>query len=576
MTDADADGAAPAPRAADPPPRRRPPRGAFPIGERLARGYGPFFMLAALVVGMAALVPSRVPPSATVSAGAAGPGTGAGAAADAAAIAAGAAAAGADPAAAAAAAAASAGGAVAGPAAAGAGVQPCADRAMQIPGDPYSPACLVFAGNNGGSTWEGVTDTEIHVAVRQTQDAGAEAALAEILGAELADTRADVDRTILGLADYFNQNFQLYGRHIVIDLYPGQGSLGQELLGNGRDKAEIDATYVAEELHAFADLSGQSEPYADALSRRGVLAFGTPLLSREWHTARRPYVWSILPDCSIVTEVAAEYTLARLAGRPALFAGGDLQGQPRRITALAPDNSWYQECLNAGRDILRAAGYDYEVEPISYQLNLSTMSNQASNIIPRLRSEGVTTILCGCDPIFPVFLSGVANRDGYYPEFVSGYEQDVFGQLWDPEFTKHAFGVSPLGPSQSQAPYESAGYAAYKAVRDDEPANGIGLIYYQMYMLVMGIQMAGPNLTPQTYEQAMFDLPEMFGPAGLWTFGPGDYTPMADYHEMYWDPDGISSFNGEPGTWVDPNPGVRYRHGANQLPHGDPPIPRPQ
>jgi hypothetical protein len=48
---------------------------------------------------------------------------------------------------------------------------------------------------------------------------------------------------------------------------------------------------------------------------------------------------------------------------------------------------------------------------------------------------------------------------------------------------------------------------------------------------------------------------------------------MDDYHEMYWDPTGISSYNGEPGTWVDPNPGVRYRHGADQLPVGDPPIP---
>jgi hypothetical protein len=549
------------------------PRGAFTIGERLARGYGPFFMLAALVVGMAAFVPSRVPPrtsgvtagaadatrAGTGDASAAGPGTtdGAATALDGTVTTAAPGAEATDGA----------------TVVAAAGVQPCADRDLQIPGDPYSPACLVFAGDNGGNTWEGVDATEIHVAVRQTQDAGAEAALAEILGAELADTRADVDRTILGLADYFNQNFQMYGRRLVIDLYPGQGSLGAELLGNGRDKAEIDATYVAEELHAFADLSGSTEPYADALSRRGVLAFGTPLLSREWHTARRPYVWSVLPDCSVVTEVAAEYTLARLADRPALFAGGDLQGRPRRITALAPDNSWYQECVDAGREILRATGYDYDVEPISYQLNLSTMSNQAANIIPRLRSEGVTTILCGCDPIFPVFLSGVANRDGYYPEFVSGYEQDVFGQLWEPEFTKHAFGVSPLGPSQSQAPYESAGYAAYKTVRDDEPANGIGLIYYQMYMLVLGVQMAGPNLTPETYEQAMFGLPEMFGPAGLWTFGPGDYTPMADYHEMYWDPEKISSFNGEPGSWVDPNPGQRYRHGGNDLPHGDPPIP---
>jgi hypothetical protein len=309
-------------------------------------------------------------------------------------------------------------------------------------------------------------------------------------------------------------------------------------------------------------------------------------------------VWSVLPDCSGLTENTAEYVLKRLRGGTARFAGGSLAGKPRRITAIAPDNSWYQECLNSGREIMRAAGYDFEVAPISYQLDLATMSNQAANIIPKLESEGVTTILCGCDPIFPTFLSGVANRDGYYPEFVSGYEQDVFGQLWDPNFTAHAFGVSPLGPSSSQAPYDSAGYAAYKTVRNDEPANGVDGLYYQLYMFVLGVQLAGPNLTPDTYAQAMFDYPEALGPAGLWDFGPGDYTPMDDYHEMYWDSNAVSTYNGkrgawkdpnpgkryrhganqlvpgEPGTWVDPNPGVRSRHGADQLPVGDPPIPR--
>jgi hypothetical protein len=547
-----------------------------PIGQRLLRGYGPFFMLAALVVGMAIFVPSRVPRSErfTTGSGAAddgrdggngvtGPaGTGVttpgGETASTVAV---------DPAT---------GQPVAGgtsPAAATAGVAPCGDRDLQIPGDPYSPACLIFDGDNGGATWQGVTATEIHVAMRDTQDASGEAALAEILGAELVDTPADVERTIAALVEYFNQNFQLYGRRIVIDSYPGQGSLGDELLGKGRDKAEVDATRVAEEIGAFADLTGGSAPYADALARRGVLAFGTPLLSREWHAERAPYVWSVLPDCTSMMENVAEYVLKRLQGGTARFAGGDLATRPRRITALAPDNSWYQQCMNSARDVMREAGYEFEVEPIAYQLDLATMSNQAANIVPRLASEGVTTLICGCDPIFPTFLSGIANRDGYYPEFVSGYEQDVFGQLWDPNFTAHAFGVSPLGPSQSQDPYESAGYAAYKAVRSDEPASGVDLLYYQMYMFVLGVQLAGPNLTPEAYAQAMFDYPEALGPAGLWSFGPGDFTPMDDYHEMYWDPEGISSYNGERGTWVDPNPGQRYRHGADELPVGDPPIP---
>ena len=181
------------------------------------------------------------------------------------------------------------------------------------------------------------------------------------------------------------------------------------------------------------------------------------MLSREWYTARRPYAWSVLPDCSTLTEEATEYLLKRLGGPTADLAGGDLKGAPRKIATLAPENSWYQECVQAGlRDHEARPGRDFDVAPINYKLDLLTMSNQAANIIPKLKSEGITTILCGCDPIFPIFLSGTANREKYYPEFISGYEQDFVGQLWDPTFQPQSFGISPLGANNSQSPQDTA------------------------------------------------------------------------------------------------------------------------
>lgn len=107
----------------------------------------------------------------------------------------------------------------------------------------------------------------------------------------------------------------------------------------------------------------------------------------------------------------------------------------------------------------------------------------------------------------------------------------------------------------------------------DEPANSVDSLYYQLYMVAIGVQGAGPHLTPVTFEQGMFAYPEHFGPAGLWGFGPKDYTPMDDYHEFYWDATAVSTYNGKAGAWKDPTPGKRYRHGANQLPVGPPPRP---
>src|SRR5205085_5645573 len=206
---------------------------------------GPFVMLAALVLGMAIFVPSKVQSVRNASLGAINepgentPGDQANGPAGTAVT--------------------TPGGAVASGTAGKAtpipaGGNACTGRALQVPNDPYSPPCVSFSGSNGGATWRGVTPTEIHIATRRTSDASLDDAIAQIVGTEIADSPADVQRTTQVLVDYFNQHFQFYGRKIVLDAYDGQGSIQTELLGNGRDKAEVDATRVGKELKSFGDI----------------------------------------------------------------------------------------------------------------------------------------------------------------------------------------------------------------------------------------------------------------------------------------------------------------------------------
>jgi hypothetical protein len=448
----------------------------------------------------------------------------------------------------------------------------------QVPGDEYSPPCVTFSGSNGGATSKGVTGDTIKVAFRVLNERGFQQTLADLAGASLVDSPTTITRTVGALAEYFNKEFQFYGRKIEIVFYDGQGSNTTELLGGGREKAEADAIKVAEEIGAFADLSATSEPYAGALARRKVIGFGTPYLSRAWHEQRAPYAWSLATDGSIVSELAGEYSVKRLYGKPAVYAGGvggdgqPLKDRPRNIATLAPENSWYQESVENAQAVVREGGQQPGFNR-KYVLDLATMSDQATSIIAQLKDRNVTTVLCGCDPILPVFLSGVANRENYYPEFIivgtALTDADIVGQLWNQQFASHAFGVSSLEPFKP--PQNTIAYQAYKQVRPDEPAFSVDLIYYQMYMLAIGLQGAGPELTPATFEQGMFAYPPKLGAVGLWKFGPGDRTAANDVREIYWDPSAISTYNGKAGSYLGTS---RERWQPGQIPPGDPGKPR--
>jgi hypothetical protein len=387
---------------------------------------------------------------------------------------------------------------------------PCADRVEQIAGDPYSPPCVAFSGDNGGATSRGVTNKEILVALRVTGDPSGDyqSLITQMSGGQVTETADDIRRTGVALVDYFNQSFQLYGRRIKIVEYQGRGTLAREILGGGQEEANADAIKVAGELGAFADLSAFTQPYADALARQKVMAFGAPYMSREWFAARRPYAWSLAPDCSRLSEASAEFAVKRILGRPAAHAGGDLKGRPRKVAIIAPDNPEYQQCVDAGVKRIRQGGKDLALR-LAYSLDLSNLSNQAASLVARLKSEQITSVACACDPLLPVYLTAKAHEQGYVPEWlVTGTaltDLDIVGQLYDREEWSHAFGASALG---DQPPRRAGlGYHAYKSVRADEPSQAVELMYFQLYMLTMGLQMAGPHLTPETFEQGMFAYP---------------------------------------------------------------------
>ncbi|MFZ4518521.1 MAG: hypothetical protein ACOYOP_09035 [Microthrixaceae bacterium] len=545
--------------------------------DRLFRGYGPLIGFAAIFLAVAVLVPSQQREVRTVeSAGATARRT---AAAQPDAEVAGAeeeagstdpaatdpAAAGADPAAGGAAPSGPAAGATpGGPGAAAKGPPTVAGcGSAQVPGDPYAPPCTTFTGNNGGATSRGVTGDTITVAVRiQGFSNGILDAVSKVAGATIPDESADVIvRTVNGLTEYFNKRFQFYGRKLKLVVYDGKGDVLKETTGGGQEGAQADALKVAQEIQAFADVSAVTPVYADALSSKQVVNVGAPFVSREWLTQRRPFSWSPFPDCSTVVESVASYYATKLYGSPAALAGGELRGRPRQAAIIAPENSWYQECVNAGIGILQKAGRAGELAlTTKYQLDIPRMSSQADTVLRQLKDRGITTVVCGCDPLFLTFLTAKAKEQGFFPEWVmtgvAFVDNDLIGQILQRDVWSRAFGVSFAGPTQAAG--TGLGYRAYKSVRPDEPSIGVELLYNQLDLLAIGIQMAGPALTPQSFEKGMFDYPRRTGPSGTWGFGPGDYATAEDAREVFWNPAVGSPQNRRPGAYQDPNAGARF------------------
>ncbi|MFP3899312.1 MAG: ABC transporter substrate-binding protein [Acidimicrobiia bacterium] len=439
-------------------------------------------------------------------------------------------------------------------------VEACEDRSEQVEGFGYSPPCFQFSGDNGGATAPGVTGDTIKVAYRITPDPFILYLLGTFGNIDLGETNQDMARTAEALVEWINQNFELYGRRIELVTYDGRGQMIDEFLGAGQDAATNDSIRVANEIGAFADVTGLTQPYADALARNEVIAIGAPYMSREWFEQRRPYAWSNFPDCTVTAEATSLAANQQVLGYPADYAGPDLADEERTLAVIAPNNVEYQRCVDTFEEGLAAEGNELALR-LDYSIDVATMPTQASGLLSRIKSEGITSVSCACDPIMQMYMAQEAEAQNYHPEWliagVGFIDLDLGGQIIAanaPEQWQRAFGVSPS--AAQDPPDTNVAYQAYRSVRDDEPSQLIDIIFQQLLILALGVQMAGPELTPETFETGLFSYGPGTGTAGTWDFSPGHYTPITDARVLWWDPDAISPFNGAPGTYVDN--GERY------------------
>ena len=367
--------------------------------------------------------------------------------------------------------------------------------------DPQSPPCVPYwQGDNGGATTFGVTRDEIRVAAPY--------------GTAFTGDPTPVYQAI---TSFFNQKFEFYGRKLRLITYPATGD--NFALPVPPDMI-ADATKVATEIKAFANLGypdrkGSEQVFYDELARRkvlGVVGRDTAVGTETRFRARHPYQWSRGTTVDTQLRNYGQFACNVLNGGAPKYAGGVWPWVPqpttRKFGVVITVNTDGQSVDEAPlKNALRAC----DVEPYVLRMPQSqgdTSTADARNQVLQLVDNEVTSAMCFCDINSIWDLMKASDVEGYQPEWLLGTyinaDIDNSFSTISPTQSDHVIGITYTDHLQ---PIQDSFW--YTAVRTGNPnlpppTNAGAMAFYQdMLLLASGIQMAGPNLTPQTFADAL-------------------------------------------------------------------------
>jgi hypothetical protein len=449
---------------------------------------------------------------------------------------------------------------------------------LKIP-SVYAPPCVpvpAAGATNGGSASSGVTGNAINVVYYQMQPGGLASTISGAAG-----TNAQALATAQAYVAMFNQVYGLYGRRINLIPFTASGADTDPVA------AHADAVTVAQQLHAFASINGPGETtaYEDELARLHVLCMACGDSSTNGQIQQNaPFQWANLPtaDTSLYETVA--YVLSKLNGKDAIWAGETaLHTKKRKFVVVSetsePPAPGYAE-LTASLTKKLTAGHANMASPttLSYTLDLTTLPTQAATIAEKLKASGATSVVFAGDPIMPIYLTRACAGIGYFPEWIiTGIvltDTAALGRYYDPSEWSHAFGVTSLGvPVPVAAGDADRLYRWWYGPKASPASLAAPAIIPPIQQFFEGVQLAGPDLTPETFATGLFRAP----PAGGGPTSPLEaygyqgaaprpsYSSPADYTFLWYDatskgPDeeGVSGS----GLMRYVNGGVRFKSGT--------------
>lgn len=467
--------------------------------------------------------------------------------------------------------------------------------------DYYAPPCTPgipggTMSNNGGATYQGVTNNTITVVDYQGNDGTETNTILQAEGEyESFSAAQSLDQAF---QTFINKNYVLWGRKLKIVTY--QGKCQAVPPDYSCLLAEMDS--IVTEYHPYAvewDSTLCSECFA-RLAQDHTVAIGGVGFSDQFADANEPYIYSSGESSSRIETDFAQWWCDQLtsvgSSRKVTFAepnnaAQNFNGKARVLGVIStndPDNE--DTVTNVLEPALKKDCGDKVYHTYFYAQNINTAAQQVEAGISAMDTptNPATDVLCLCDPVAPAFLYEGEASHNYWPENVladvQGMTSDVTSQsymsgLACPQQGKceydDAFGLSadyPQPPQSKEAGaiiYTDGGGSGSLPVT---PLTATG-VWEDYNMLASLIENTGPDLNPSRMQAAAPSLGQRGGgTTGMAEvgFAAGDWDWTQDVEVAYWDKTKTSSYNGDAGTFV-PVEGTRFNGSFPTL--SEPPIP---
>jgi hypothetical protein len=422
--------------------------------------------------------------------------------------------------------------------------------------DPLSPPCVAyFKGDNFGTTWDGVTSSQINLILWGDCGVDGSVHLVDANDPQYADTHW------AAYLHYFNDRFQTYGRTVRAWITVHPNGVKQASCHDNSPTTRAAVQNVRDLAHPFyiapyyTDLS--SETMSQEAARLHIMSQALHP-AREFTAANAPYVVSFGPDIDDIAAHVTGLVCSTFAGRPTTFGEPADTGKRRKFGIVYNEPS---DGTNRGLDLIRNGIHDRCGDQAGDVVVASAGRQADPNDMARLQAQGVTSVLWLDDKV-PIVTSQT-SASAWRPEFVMVADQIVGTNSVvrpDGAAVTTAAGLM-LDRRRGSTNEQPERIALRDACPDCTPYEPDIELYSQLLLLFTGIQAAGPRLTPQNFDKGMRAVPphnpgDPYVPTAY--FGPGDHAFIKDYALAWWDSSGNAPSGPGPGCWRLVDDGRRY------------------